>query len=252
MTGILRKLARIPGVAAYNRDWHKYLKPPAIGAEDSIATFRLRNGQVLEVKNDARFVLNEIYLDRVYDMPGVDYQNLTNVLDLGANIGLYATYISSLNPNATIYCFEPAADNFRILERNIHRNRVNAKLFQAAVSTEDGSGFLSNERSSVEYSLVEHSGDSTEEVQCVGLDQVFSLCEVERFDLLKIDIEGHEKVLLEKAKDDWLLRFDHLIIEWHFSWEEMDTVAQRLRAIGFNAEKVLIEKHMRFLRASQV
>ena len=249
---ILKKLARLPRVAAYNRDWRKYLKVPAVDADHSVETFRLRNGQVLQVKNDARFILNEIYLDRVYDMPGVSYSKLINVLDLGANVGLYATYVSSQNPTATIYCFEPSNSNYQILKYNIRRNNVNAKLYQAAVSVEKGTGFLSKQKSSVEYSLVNQPDVHTEEVQCVGLDQIFSLCGVERFDLLKIDIEGHEKILLENASDEWLLHFDHLIIEWHYSWEELERVAQRLRAIGFETEKVLLEKHMRFLRASRV
>lgn len=248
---MLSKLIRLSKIAAYNRDWQKYL--PFLGgdSDQETQTFRLRNGQVVEVKSDARFILNEIYLDKVYDIlgEGADYSQLGSVLDLGANVGLFATYVSSRNSRATTYCFEPAAVNYRILQRNIQRNTVNAKIFQLAVSVDEGLGHLSHRGSSVEYALVDGGNDNTEEVQCVAHEQVFSLCGVERFDLLKVDIEGHEKPLFNAASDDWLRRFDRMIVEWHYSWEELVALAERLRHIGFDAEPVLIEGHMRFLRA---
>lgn len=252
MKQIMKKLARLPRVAAYNRDWHKYFQAFAGADKGSIETFRLRNGQILELKPDARFILNEIYLDRVYDLPGTAYSQLTHVLDLGANVGVYAAFVCAQNPDARIYCFEPASNNYQILARNVQRNQINATLYQAAVSVEAGDGFLSQQMSSVEYTLVESPDTHTEQVRCVGLDQVFTLCGVERFDLIKIDIEGHEKILLENASDEWLLRFDRMIVEWHYSWRELETLMQRLQALGFRAEQVSPEENMKFLRASQV
>ena len=75
---------------------------------------------------------------------------------------------------------------------------------------------------------------------------------MERFDLLKLDIEGHEKNLLDGASDELLRKFDHMIVEWHHSWEELQALAERLRRIGFQAEPLLIEGHMRFLYADLV
>lgn len=241
---------RLCHIAAYNRDWLKFLPPFANRGSSRTECFRLRNGQVLEVPRDARFILNEIYLDKVYDVPGIDPSRLRHVLDLGANVGLFATYISSLNPQATIYCFEPAKSNYDDLQVNVNRNRVNARLFPSAVSNKEGKGFLSHQGSSVEFALVESAEDNTEEVGCVSFESVFPLCGVERFDLLKLDIEGHEKTLLEGASDDLLRRFDKMIVEWHYSWEELQTLAERLRGIGFTAEPFIIAGHMRFLYAS--
>src|SRR5271156_3378543 len=39
------------------------------------------------------------------------------VLDIGANVGAAALYFARLFPNARIYAFEPAPDNFAVLER---------------------------------------------------------------------------------------------------------------------------------------
>ena len=249
---VIEKLHRLYKIASYNRDWLKFI--PLFANKDASRTerFRLRNGQVLEVPRDARFILNEIYLDRVYDVPTIKFAQLRHVLDLGANVGLFATYIASQNPKATIYCFEPAASNYQDLCINVQRNNVNARLFQSAVSLQDSKGYLSHRGTSVEYALVDESEGSTEEVMCVPFDKVFSLCGVDRFDLLKVDIEGHEKSLFEAASDDFLRKFDHLIVEWHYSLDELEVLADRLRGVGFNAKTFVIEGHMRFLYASKL
>lgn len=249
---ILEKLARLPRVAAYNRDWHRYLPTLGSGDGNAIERFRLRNGQVLDVKRDARFVLNEIYLDRVYDLPDTPWPKLKSILDLGANIGLFAAYVASRNPRATIHCFEPSKENFELLKLNVERNRVNARLYDCAVAVDDGVGFLSHRGSSVEYSLVDGADATTEEVKCIAMNRVFDTCGVERFDLLKIDIEGFEKHLIDAASDDWLRRFDHVMMEWHHSRRELEVIGDRMRGIGFEAEPIYEEGQMAFLRASLI
>ena len=148
---IIDKILRLYNIASYNRDWLKFIAPFAPKGSSRTECFRLRNGQALHVPRDARFILNEIYLDKVYDVPGIEPARLRHVLDLGANVGLFATYIASLNPQTTIYCFEPAKSNFEDLQLNVDRNRVNARLFPAAVSNQEGRGFLSHRGSSVEF-----------------------------------------------------------------------------------------------------
>jgi len=246
---ILNKISRLVKIASYNRDWCHYLLRHSVCDNGKIEQFQLRNGQILEVKREARFILNEIYLDKVYDFSGVVYSSLRSILDLGANVGLFATYIAALNPLAAIYCFEPSTMNYRILCRNIERNKINAKTFQMAVSVNDGPGYLSLKDSSTEYTLVDIPDKNTENVKRVNFEQVFSLCGVERFDLLKCDIEGHEKLLLDNANNDLLLRFNHLIVEWHHTWEELEALVDHLRKIGFDAKPLLIDDHMQLLTA---
>ena len=95
---------RLLELMKYNRDWLKYLfsryrRPQPGGTID----FRLRNGQVIRLFSDGRFVLNEIYLERVYDIPGLDLTKCDAILDIGANAGVFALYAASRSPRATIY-----------------------------------------------------------------------------------------------------------------------------------------------------
>jgi FkbM family methyltransferase len=201
---------RARAVQRYNRDWLKhalcwYRRP------DSVVHFRLRNGQNVETVSDAAFVLNEIYLDRTYDIQGVNLITCYPIPDLGANIGAFALYAASQTPNARIYCFEPASKAFRTLESNLARNRVFARAFKFVISDISGVEHLQFDNQSTARSL----GDSAEEVRCINLTDVFALAQVDRFDFVKIDVEGAELQILNGCTDDQLRRIGALAAEWH-------------------------------------
>jgi FkbM family methyltransferase len=248
-------LKRLVRIAAYNRDWPHYVlsrfRAPQPG---KVLTFRLRNGQRLALKYETRFLLNEIYLDRVYDRAGIDYSECTTVLDLGGNVGVFAMYVAARNPQARIYSFEPASENLALLRQNLEANPTSARqitTFPMAVGASNGRITLSLTGTPAEYSTTK--GDAIEgrkeTVRCVDLATVFELCDVDEFDLAKIDIEGAEASLLEAATDEQLRRFKAIVLEWHYSWESLQELAARLRVIDFDANPMLIEGHMRFLHA---
>lgn len=105
------------------------------------------------MKAEGRFILNEIYLDRVYDVPGVDLATCRSVLDIGGNVGLFALYVASRSPQTHVHCFEPDPRNFEILERNLPLDRAPAKAYRVAISTTCGIGHLHAQGNSFEYSL---------------------------------------------------------------------------------------------------
>jgi FkbM family methyltransferase len=219
-------LRRLVQLTRYNRDWPRYIwskyQPPQ---GHDLLTFRLRNGQTVTTRADARFILNEIFLDRVYD-------------------------VLSRAPEAIVYCFEPSAQNFALLQRNIHQNNAPAKAFKLAVGASNTMAFLSLAGASVEYSLSE-AGPATEQVECVDLWRVFELTGVDTFDFVKIDIEGAERELLSASSDDLLKRMNALSLEWHHSWKELEALAERFRAVGFRAEPVRLHGHILYLRAAR-
>ena len=81
----------------------------------------------IEMPADGRFVLNEIFLGRVYDVDGLDFSKIRNVLDLGANVGTFAIYVCSRAPQATLHCFEPSKVNFDRLHANLTTNNARRK-----------------------------------------------------------------------------------------------------------------------------
>lgn len=228
-------LMRLAKIAAYNRDWPHYvfsqLRAPRQG---DVLRFRLRNGQQLALKAETRFLLNEIYLDRVYDVPGVNYSECDRVLDLGGNVGLFALYVASRNPQARIFSFEPSSENLALLRSNLAANPTHASqvvVLPMAVGASNGTVTLSLTGTPAEYSTANDGAPAgkSEQVRCVDLETLFELCAVDEFDLAKIDIEGAELGLLDAATDDQLRRFRALVLEWHYSWDALKQVATRFR-----------------------
>lgn len=244
-------LNKLFGLIGYNRDWLAYLYCKYQSLQpDKLLSFRLRNGQTVALRADARFILNEIFLDKVYDFPGLKLSTCLSILDIGANMGVYSLYAAAKAPQASLYCFEPNAENFAILEQNIQQNNIRAKAYKMAVSSRCEIGHLQINRTSVEYALGAAS-DTTESVECVDLEKVFELCGVESFDFLKMDIEGAEREIFNNSSDDLLRRFKALAIEWHHSWEELEILAKRFRQLGFIVQPELLHGHIRYLMAKQ-
>jgi FkbM family methyltransferase len=66
---------------------------------------------------EARFLYEEIYQAGAYadiPLPPKPY-----VVDVGANIGMFAIYLKSLHPDAVVLAFEPAPASAALLRRNI-------------------------------------------------------------------------------------------------------------------------------------
>jgi FkbM family methyltransferase len=207
----------------------------------------LRNGQTVTLKDDGRFILNELFLDRIYDVPGTDIFSCRSVLDIGANVGVFALYMASRAPEATILCFEPASSNFEILQKNLTRAGIRAKAHELALSASPGAGYLSLQGSSVEYSLGA-AGDHSEKVECVDWENLFRLAGVECFDFVKMDIEGAEREILTACTDAQLRQMRVLSLEWHHSREELEALAARFRRLGFDAQAQIFGDH-RYLKA---
>jgi FkbM family methyltransferase len=237
----LQMFDRLTGLVKYNKDWiryayYHYFPPP----DQRLIGFRLRNGMTVKIYAGGRFILNEIFLGKIYDVPGLDFSKLRNVLDLGANVGVFAMYIASRARRATTHCVEPSADNFDTLVFNIQRNKLNAVCYNCAITAEPGFATLSTSGTSVEHAVVADASSSAdsgiEQVRCMTLEDLFDHAKVEHFDYAKIDIEGSELEVLEATPDDLLSRIGALSIEWHHGRSELDALAERLRKLGFGAK----------------
>ncbi|MGF1573576.1 MAG: FkbM family methyltransferase [Sumerlaeia bacterium] len=125
-------------------------------------------------------------------------------VDIGANLGCFCVLAAdAVGPTGSIYAFEPNRDNFRLLQRNKQSIGKNAKMeaYKAGLSSKTGTAELSIGPFSTYHSLekkFEHGG--TETVKITTLDHWAKAKNIERIDLMKIDVEGHELSVLAGAK----------------------------------------------------
>lgn len=148
------------------------------------------------------FDLDELIIFSFY---WINRKKYRRVLDLGANIGLHSIILSKCGFEVRAY--EPDPQHFEILQRNLALNNCsNVEPFNAAVSSKAGVmefvRMLGNTTAShLAGSKPNPYGDLERfPVKVEAIEPLITWA-----DLIKLDVEGHEKeVLLATNRDHWL------------------------------------------------
>lgn len=109
-------------------------------------------------------------------------------LDIGANIGYYACYLSPLVRRS--YAFEPDPRNLRGLRQNVGR-AGNIEIVEAAVSSRTGTAKLRLGAGGA-VSTLEPGAGAAVEVPITTIDDFIRTRPDANVALVKIDIEGHD------------------------------------------------------------
>lgn len=124
-------------------------------------------------------------------------------IDVGANFGVYTLVASKLvGETGSILAFEPTAQSFATLRRNIELNHFsNVRAFQVALAQERSKAWLYYGWDPVGNSLGKdpHYDNEGEEVQIETLDKVLQENGIDHVDAIKIDVEGAEELVLRGA-----------------------------------------------------
>lgn len=229
MGGFSQKLAkagRIP--ARLNRDaWMiRNLKNwrEALTAEwnrTPLNRVRLRNGVVLDGPDtiELAFLFQETWLRRIYSPPGYEIESGSTVIDIGANIGVFAIYAATQAPGVRVFSYEPFPENVKWLRNNVAKSGLaNVEVHQLAVCGETGVRYLQvNSEDWIMHSLF---GEGSEQhrglaVNCVSFDQIMNGADIERCELLKLDCEGSEYEILRSCAPETLKRVGRIVAEYH-------------------------------------
>ncbi|WP_170253340.1 MULTISPECIES: FkbM family methyltransferase [Alphaproteobacteria] len=165
-------------------------------------------------------------------------------LDVGANIGLTAFYISLCVPEGTVYAFEPVPATFADLVAGIERNDMsNVKAFHLAVGESSRPVLFRNlpKFSSGNFQILPGTENSrilpTIEVESVTLDAFVAIMDLKRLSLIKIDVEGFELDVLDgcartlqRFKPLILLEFNHFCLTTQREMSPLDAL-RRIRNV---------------------
>jgi FkbM family methyltransferase len=141
------------------------------------------------------------------------------VLDIGANVGVTALYFSQIFPNAEIYAFEPAPDNFAVLAKNI-ANCKRIRAFNFALGAKDATLDLFASDNPVNfggYSLHATGSDTSKKVSIPVRNVATVLQEIalDTVDVIKVDTEGAEWDILTAFPESVLRSAKYLTGELH-------------------------------------
>jgi|SRR6185436_11091319 len=122
------------------------------------------------------------------------------VLDIGSNIGFYATKISELiGDEGKVICFEPDTINFMHLQNTLKKKK-NVCLINKAVSDKSGKiQIYTSHRLNVDHRTYKpEKFDSTYFIDAITIDEY--LAEDPHVDFIKMDIQGAEIFALKGMK----------------------------------------------------
>jgi FkbM family methyltransferase len=138
-------------------------------------------------------------------------QNINTILDIGASFGQYARKARKRFPGAHIISFEALPDSFQKLNETFKEDK-NFQCFNLALSNFTGKTVFRKSSNSGASSLLEmddlhktnykESKDIVEiEVKCDTLDNILKGQKLQKNILMKLDVQGAEKMVLEGAKE---------------------------------------------------
>jgi 31-O-methyltransferase len=226
---------------------------------------KLPNGlEVFHINpGETRFLYAEIFEAGVYGRHGIALPDAACVFDVGANIGMSALYFRQQRPNVRLYLFEPAPLVFETLRANMRLHRIDARLFDCALSRRAGTAsFTYYPNNTIMSGLYADAGDrattkafmlssgfAQDEAEALlgqtfkaasfscqlrTLSEIIEEEQVERIDLLKIDVEKSERDVLDGLRDpDWP-KVKQIVIEVHDLDGRMAALEAELTARGFD------------------
>lgn len=168
-------------------------------------------------------------------------------VDAGANVGYFTALAATcVGPTGRLFSCEPQPDSFRRLTAMLERNALSqVRAFPWGLSSDEGevSLYLAPEAGGDQNAtMVPHAGARTITVQVRTLDACAREWAVERIDLLKIDVEGHEpKVFRGAAQLLAERRIRAILCEFNDFWltragSSAAELYAELRRFGFNDE----------------
>ena len=176
------------------------------------------------------------------------------IVDAGSNIGKFINKIrNSLNLNCKIYAIEPSTRNITFIKSN---NFANIEIMQKALTgtgrdsctlTEfvgqkksDGTNryhqwnnVLGNHKEQMQHrkdvQLIEY------DVECLAINDILMLEDVENIDYLKMDIEGSEYEVIESLTQEQADKIFQISIELHDQSRDSKLI-KKLNNFGFETK----------------
>ena len=158
-------------------------------------------------------IFAQIFINKEYDNALTGLPNPKIILDCGANIGLAALYFHYRFPAASIYSFEPESSNFELLEQNVFLYN-NIKAFKQAIWTKTGKLCLDLNNANDSFTVTDKVNDHSDTIQGISLNDFLDQNQIDKVDLLKIDIEGAELPLFSENLA-WIRKVDVIVVEIH-------------------------------------
>jgi amino acid adenylation domain-containing protein/FkbM family methyltransferase len=227
----------------------------------------LPNGLTIEQqnRNETDFLFRQIFQERVYLQHGVSLLEGDIIFDVGANIGLFSLFILQEAPNTRVYAFEPIPSSFMKLSLNLAPYESRVELFHCGLSDRRGvtqftfyplwsasSGVYADEESDLDaarrfllnrdQALDEFADEILDgrfkgeaaEAELRTLSDIIRQRDIDRIDLLKLDVEKSEWDILQGIEEQDWPKIRQIVAEVHDLDGRLASIHHLLDARGFH------------------
>jgi FkbM family methyltransferase len=212
--GLYRKKVRSKWIQQLNSYCHEGQLIIRIRINNKPVIFSMRKANV------ADYIVGGELVAQVYKPPRSFYAR--QIIDGGANIGMFTVLAAAYFPEASIVSYEPDPGNFQQLERNVKLNRIRARVVQKGLWSETKTLFFHAGSSEVGY-VDEHPPGI--EIQCEAPV-------VQESSWVKLDIEGAEYEVLPAIMKQEVKPL-HLSMELHHMLLKGPLLLDLLRMNGY-------------------
>lgn len=198
---------------------------------------RLRNRVRARCRLDEFSGFVEVWVYREYEVPGLRWNELRNIVDVGANVGAATLWFASRAPYGRIVAVEPAPAVLPSLMRNVEANGLGnrVEVVPVALGATSGIGYLKPSSSSLSASVGAGPTTGGLPVPIVSLGQLLEKTKIRKLDLLKLDCEGSEFEILRSSETSVLRSIRAIVGEFHASLsDDRSDLEQVLLRSGFD------------------
>ncbi|HUP73227.1 MAG TPA: FkbM family methyltransferase [Acidimicrobiales bacterium] len=230
--------------------WYMLLVEPSARKMTDVPPMRVHNGGALMELDLNDFVQRKHYA-RAYERRELRFvrswcRNGDYVVDVGANVGILTIAAAKrVGPRGAVLAIEPVPANVDRLTTNVALNHAVSIEVKAVAAGATG-GFISiglsewqnHVGNSGAFSLDGHT--RAVQVPVKTIDELVSTDgNASRVRLLKIDVEGMERAVLEGATRS-LCRTDAVLLEWNPTMATDAAALEILRAGGFSLHRLAV------------
>jgi amino acid adenylation domain-containing protein/FkbM family methyltransferase len=237
--------------------------------------YELPNGMTIAYLNQSEtdFMYREIFERRSYLKHVIALEEGACIFDVGANIGLFTLQVGQICNNAKIYAFEPIPPVSEILRLNTSLYKIDVDVFDHGLGSETGlasfsfypfvsilSGLFANtseDHETVKNFLLDQALKNnelemsneqidellqerliSEQFTCPikTLSQVIHENEIEKIDLLKLDVEKSELDVLKGIREEDWPKIQQVVMEVHDTHNRLSEITGLLQGHGFEVK----------------
>jgi len=165
--------------------------------------------------------------------------DVETIVDVGANVGASALFWKARYPGARLLCFEPVAENFALLTRNL-AGYASTECYQEGLGGADAqleliaSPGAGNEGGWSIYQRGQKGDEARRWATIRRSGARLAELGVRSIDILKVDTEGHEREILLGLEPELLIQTMYVTGELHGErdFELLDWLEQRGYCVG--------------------